>query len=122
MTKKETIHWLSTSIQACDHEDKLDIIYRKRLYSRCKVCLSSTAAALLAIGLDRPKTISDEYAYTALTKREGYQPEVFHAANHTTLWSGPLYTTKQGACDAAKQYIAALEHHSATPRKQIAPA
>lgn len=118
MTKKEAKQWILTSSYRCRHSEQAEVVYRRRLYPLCKTCFLTTMKAMSVINnKGNPFAISKEqehpsvtftYAYTVHTTNRGYQPEIFHVWNQTTLWVGEPCGTKQRACDAAYRHLALL--------------
>ena len=109
MTKKEALHCLATSIQRCQHEDKSEVVYRRRMYPICKSCFAATVAAFRTVGeFSRDDTRDALYAYTLHASPFGYQAEIFYVEDFSTVWSSGWFTTKQDASSAARSYLRVL--------------
>ncbi len=106
MTKEEALRCLGTSLHSCNHDEKSEIGYGKRLYPICKCCFVTMVAAMRVIGASQPNHRAlPAYAYTTYKGCGGYQPEIFHALDQTSLWVGPWCATKQEAYDAVRTYL-----------------
>lgn len=106
MTKQQAISWLAKSPYTCHHLNTTEVVYQKRLYAICKTCLAKTVMAVQTIEGSQPD--DPVAAYTIYQSEIGYQPEIFHATNFSTYWTGSWYATKQKAYEAAQAQLLAM--------------